>query len=533
MGKNFINLFLALVKLRYKLIWAHARTSNGKIAMLFAVYLIGGLFALFFALGGMGMGAAISTIEPERAEYFARWILTGLFVNGIGLSLLFGVGPRAAFSDQALRRYPLDGRERFWVRQVIGILDPIWLLIISATMGLAIGFLWLGNGSIIRTLLTATIFIAANYLSTIVLLTVVGLVMETRRGSGILGTLVLLLVSFGPLSMALLLKTHKTAVWNAMDVIVRFVPSGAAAEMLVGETLVRAMSGFVLLLLWCVVLLWLLEKLEMRPATVSQITAGNIIWRDMFDQMGELFGMRYAPLISKSLRYHMRCNMIRFSLITAPVIVLAGKYLVPLRNQQGYFFISLAMFFIMSSATAAAMMLNAFGYDDAGIRRYAILPMHFVEALRAISISSLILRGTVIFVSFALWLMFYNNSSISWQMLAMLLSTALASLFLFNAAGFWTSVLSPKNMDFDAMWNNRLSFGSTAVIMIGVIIPVVGLMTLANRLGQSSAIRFWWISPLAMIACIGFYVISFQAIEKLLNARREQLINFISGARDR
>ncbi len=529
MNKDFIKLFLALVRLRYKLIWAHARTDNGKTAMLFAVYLIGGLFALFFALGGLGMGAAISAIEPEQAEYFARWILTGLFINGIGLSLLFGAGPRTAFSDQALRRYPLDGRGRFFVRQLIGILDPIWMMLIAATMGLAVGFLWLAGGSIIRTLLAVLLFIAVNYLATIVLLTVVGMIMETRKGAGILGTIVLLLVSFGPLSIAVLLKTHKTVVWNAMDMIVSFAPSGAAAEMIMAESLVRALSGFILLLLWCVVLLWLLEKLEMRPATVSQTTAGDIVWQDAYDQLGTFFGNRYAPLVSKSLRYHMRCNMIRFSLLSAPVIMLASKYI----KFQGYFFISLMMFFIMSSATAAAMMLNAFGYDDAGIRRYAILPMRFVDALQASSISSLILRGAVIFISFALWLMFYNGDSLSWQMLAMMLSTALASLFLFNAAGFWTSVLSPKIMDFDAMWNNRLSFGAITVIMLGVMIPSVGLMLLANHLNQASVVRFWWVSFLAMIACLGIYVASFRVIEKLLNPRRERLINYISGARDR
>lgn len=533
MNSDFLKSFWALIRLRYRLIWAHARTGNGKIAMLFAIYLIGGLLALFFALGGLGMGAAISSIEPERAEYFARWILLGLFINGIGLSLLFGVGPRAAFSEEALRRYPIDGQQRFLVRQVIGILDPVWLLLISSTLGLAIGFLWLGNGSIIRTLSATLIFIAANYLSTIVLLTVVGLIMETRRGSGVLGTIVLLLVSFGPLLIALLLNTRKTATLNALDRIVSFTPAGAAAELIIGDTMVKALSGLVLLLLWCVALLWALEKLEMRPRNVAQTTAGHIAWRDVYDQLGGFFGKRYGPLVTKSLRYHVRCNIIRFSLLTAPIIVLAGKYLIPHNAKQSYFFISLAMFFIMSSATAAAMMLNAFGYDGAGIRRYAVLPMSFADALRAINLGSLLLRGLAIFVSFALWLIFYNSEGISWPMLLVMISTALASLFLYNAAGFWTSVFSPKNMDFDAMWNNRLSLGANVVIIGGVLIPFWGLMMLANRVTQESALRLWWVFVLVMIACLAIYYLSFQSVEKALIARRERLINLIAGARDR
>lgn len=532
MNNDFLKRFLALVRLRYKLIWAHARTGNGKIAMLFALYLIGGFVALFFALGGVGIGFAITSIEPERAEYFARWMLFGLFVNGIGLSLLFGTGPRAAFSEEALRRYPLDDRERFLVRQLIGILDPVWLLLIACTYGLAIGFWWLGGGSIFRTLLTTTIFIVANYLATIVLLTVVGLVMETRRGSGLIGTIVLLVVSFGPLVIALLVNSRKAAVWNAMDTLLKMTPPGAAAGALLGDTAAIVIGNFILLLVWCLALLWALEKLETRPHSTDQTTAASIIWEDYTDQLSKLFGHRYAPLVNKSLRYHLRCNMIRFSLITAPVIVLAGKYLVPHKGGQGYFAVSLAMFFIMSGATAAAMMLNAFGYDNAGIRRYAFLPIRFVDALRAMNLSSLLLRAFAVFISFALWLVFYSSQVLSLRMLAMMLSTALASLFLYNALGFWTSVFSPKSMDFDAMWNNRLSFGANAVIIGGVLIPFWGLITAVNRLGLTTLLRFWWVPLLLMMACACLYIFSFFAIETSLNSRRERLINLIAGARD-
>lgn len=531
MNKDFLNRFWALVRLRYKLIWAHARTGNGKIAILFAIYLIGGFFALFFALGGAGLGFAITTIEPERAEYFARWILIGLFTNGVGLSLLFGVGPRAAFSEDALRRFPLAARERFLVRQLIGILDPIWLLLITATLGLAVGFLWLGGGSFVRTLTASLIFIVANYLATIVLLTVVGWVMETRRGATILGTSVLLLVSFGPLAIALLVNNRKAAVWNLLDNALRFTPPGAAAAMIAGNTAAHVLSNFILLLLWCLALVWTLEKLESRQIVSSQSSAGSIVWQDYLDQIASLFGTKYAPLVSKSLRYHLRCNMIRFSLLTAPVIVLAGKYLIPIRGERGYFAISLAMFFIMSSATAAAMMLNAFGYDEAGIRRYAILPIQFVDALRAMNLSSLLLRTVAVFVSFAVWLLFYSNEVISWRMLTMMFSTALASLFFYNALGFWTSIYSAKTMDFDAMWNNRLSFGANVVVIVGVLIPFWGIMMLARRLGAEAFLNLWWVMVLLMSVCVALYVFSFYTIEGALKSRREKLINLIAGAR--
>ena len=531
MNKEILHRFWALMRLRYKLIWAYARTGNGKIAMLFAVYLIGGFFALFFALGGVGTGMAISSIEPEQAEYFARWILTGLFINGVGLSLLFGVGPRAAFSEEALRRYPMDAHERFLVRQVIGIFDPIWLLIISATLGLAGGFLWLGGGSFLRTMLAALIFIIANYLATITLLTVVGLVMQTRRGSTVLGTIVLMMISFGPLVVALLINNRKAFAWKAFNKVMEFTPPGAAASMIAGDTAAAVISGFILLLLWCLALLWVLEKLETRPMTSIQAASGSIVWHDYFDQIGELFGQRYAPLISRALRYHLRCKMILFSLITAPVIVLAGQYMFPSRGRQTNISIMLAMFFIMSGATAAAMMLNAFGYDDAGIRRFAVLPIQFVDALRAMNLSSLLLRTVAIFVSFALWLLLYNRQVFSWPLMAMMISTAIAGLFLYNALGFWTSVFSPKTMDFDAMWNNRLSFGAIVVVTVGLMVPFWALMMVGNRIDLETLLRFWWVAPLLMIVCVGLYVFSFYAIESSLKKRRERLINLIAGAR--
>lgn len=531
MNKEFLYRFWALIRLRYKLIWAYARTGNGKIAMLFAVYLIGGFFALFFALGGLGMGMAINSMEPGRVEYFARWILTGLFINGIGLSLLFGAGPRSAFSEEAMRRYPLTARQRFMVRQIIGIFDPIWLLIVSSTFGLAIGFWWLGGGSLFRTVLAVVIFIVANYLATISLLTIIGLIMQTRKGAGVLGTIVLLLISFGPLAIALLINNRKTVAWNALDKLIQFTPPGAAAGVLAGDTAAAVLSSFILLLLWCLALVWALEKLETISFDSSQTVSTTIVWQDYLDQIGDLFGQKYAPLISRGLRYHLRCKMVLFNLLTAPIIVLAGQYLIPHRTAEAHFSIMLAMFYIMSSATGAAMMLNGFGYDDAGIRRYAILPIRFVDALRAMNLSSLLLRTVAVFISFALWLMLYNSQVVSWRMLAMLLSTSLGGLLLYNGLGFWTSVFSPKSMDFDAMWNNRLSFGSILVVTVGMILPFHGLMTLAQRGSLETVLHFWWISALAMIACAGLYAFSFYAIERFLMSRRERLINLIAGAR--
>lgn len=524
--------FWTLVLLRYRLLWAHARTSNGRLAILFAVYLSGGLLTLIFALSGLGLGMALATAEGVEVEFFARWLLTGLFVNGVGLSLLFGAGTRAAFSEESLRRYPLNGRERFIVRQVIGLFDPIWLCLSAATFGLALGFVWLANGSVMRSLLAAAVFIVANYLATVVLLTLIGWAMETHTGTRVLGTLALLAISFGPLAIAVFAGAEHDRAWKLFDPILRFTPAGAAAGLIASDDAATIINSFLLLLIWCVGLAALLQKMEARPRRRQATAGGSIVWQDFYDRISNLFGARYGPLISKSLRYHLRCNLIRFSLFSAPLLVLLSKYFIPRQNLYHSFFIALGVFFIISSATAAMMLLNTFGYDAAGMRRYALLPVPFVTALRAGNLTSLLLRGVVVLVSLALWMVFYRDLIRTWQMPVMLAGTALAGLFLYNALGFWTSVLAPKHMDFDAMWNNRLSLGANIVLIGSMLMPFWSIMVLANRANAATVTRFWWTPLLLLLICIGLYALSFRVIEKPLNARRERLINLLAGARD-
>ncbi|HKX27486.1 MAG TPA: hypothetical protein VJ302_07330 [Blastocatellia bacterium] len=537
---DFPRQFWALARLRYCLIWAHARTGNGKIALLFALYMLGGLMALFFSFGGFGL--ALGIINSGGGEKIARWVLASLFANGIGLSLLFGLGPREAFSEEALRRYPLNAQERFAVRHGIGLLDPIWLILVAGAFGLAGGFIWLGTGSLMTGLPAVFLFIIANYLTTATLLSVIGILLQTRAGSALLGTAVILLVSFGPLAVASVAATHREEVWRLFDVILEVTPPGAAAAMMAGEDGSKLLGGLGLLLFWCIVLIYALSRIENRSPVSPVAAAGNITWNDFYDQLGNLLGGKYGPLLSKSLRYHLRCNLIRFSLITSPIIVLMGKFLIPshrrfaYQNGEGidrFFLVSLAMFFIMSSATGAALMLNLFGYDNAGIRRYAILPTSFADALRAGSLASLLLRAVTVLVAFALWLTFYATETVTWQMIVMILSIALASLFLFNTFGLGTSIFSPKRLDFDAMWNNRLSLGANLVIIGGILLPFWSAMVLAERINQEVFVGFWWLACLILVLCAGFYLFVLSVIDRPLRSRRERLINLIAGARDK
>jgi hypothetical protein len=176
------------------------------------------------------------------------------------------------------------------------------------------------------------------------------------------------------------------------------------------------------------------------------------------------------------------------------------------------------------------MNLNLFGYDGAGIRRYAVLPSTFATALRAGSLASLLVRAVTLLAAGALWIIFAPEHFDA-RTLLIIFGIAGASLFLFNALGLWTSVLSPKASNFDSMWNNRLSFGANvAVFCVGIAFAPV--MMLSGSLDPSDLLRFWPVAVALMALSVGFYLFSMKAIEPVLNWRREKLINLIAGARD-
>jgi hypothetical protein len=529
MTEEFLYKLWILIKFRYRLIWAQVRTRNGRIALLFATYLLGASAGVLFLLSGFG-GAMTSDLFTKDG-FFARWMLSGFFINGLGLSLLFGVGVRDTFAEDSLRRYPLDARERFAIRHVIGLLDPIWLLLSLGVIGMVLGFAWFRHAVLVPGLIAALLFIYANYLTTSLLLLLIGLMMRTRRGSAILAGLALALASSVSVAISVASVKWREWIWQPLDWVMSFTPPGAAAAMMVGESVSRVAANGLLLLAWCVVLAVALRKLETRPAITEPVLASHPLWDEFPERAARLFGPAYAPLVSKSLRYHLRCNMIRFSLITSPLFVLFGKYLIRGRSPSGEVIITFAMFFMTSAATGAAMMLNLFGFDDAGIRRYAVMPTTFAAALRAASFASLTLRALVMLAAFVLWVI-----SARWyfsiRLALLVIGTITASLFLFNALGLWTSVLSAKRSDLDSMWNNRLSFGSNVVMFGGMVVPYVLAMMFSERISPAAAARLWWVPALLLVACIAFYVFSLRAIEVALESRKERLINLIAGATD-
>jgi hypothetical protein len=533
MREEFFKHLWTLTQLRYRLIWARMRTSNGRIILFFAIYLLGVSTALLMAFGGLG--AAIVATRFDESGGLARWTLTMLFINGIGLSLMFGLGTQDAFSEESLRRYPLKSRERFIIRQIIGLLDPIWAFVAAGAFGLAVGFWWFGRGVIILGAAAAALFIAASYLATACLLSFIGRIMRSRAASSMLGIILLTLLSFGPLALSLFAASAAEGLLKLLGRLLLFTPPGAAATMMTEGRPGMALGAAAQLVVWVAALALLLKKSESLWSVAEAKFSGEIsskdFWDGFYDQVARMFGNRYAPLISKSLRYHLRCNMIRFNLLTAPLLVSLIKFSSLWRGARGGIIITFTFFFIISGATGISMSLNLFGYDGAGIRRYAVLPSTFATALRAGSLASLLTRAVAMLATVALWTILTREHFDAWTLLT-IVEIAVAGLFLFNALGLWTSVLSPKSADFDAMWNNRLSFGANVVFFCGVFAPIWFVIVFADTIENSDPSRFWR-PGLAMTALsVAFYLFSMIMIEPVLNSRREKLINLIAGARD-
>jgi hypothetical protein len=524
MPGSFYHQLWILVRLRYLLLWAHSRTSSGRTALLLVLYLILMLILLFFSFGGFSV--AFAAIELGQEEAVARGVLSGLFLSGIFISIAFGVGPRTAFSDVVLRRYPLSAAGRLAARHLIGLLDPIWIILIGTVLGLAIGFALLGAvSSLFIGLVAAWLFIIANYLTTVWLLSLINRALESGRGATILSALVFVLFSFGGL-IAVWLAQLENPLWRSLLAgLLRITPAGTAAALLAGPSLGEGVRNAVLLVAWCSIFAVAVSALERRPPASQALSSMTIPWNNFYDQLARLFGKSYAPLVGKTLRYYLRCNRVRFSLATTPMFAFIGKLMVQNKGEEE-FFVTLALFAFVGFASASAVTLNQFGYDGPGIRRYAIFPVSFAAAIRAGSFTSLFIGSLAIAPTLALWVLF--SHPVEARMVVMLLSSALAGLFFFNALSLWTTVLSPRGVDFRSILSNHLSIGGNAVV-IGGLILIFALAFILRRYTMATVLAHWWVLPLLVVLCFSCYSISERAIGPVAGARRERLIETIAS----
>lgn len=514
-----------LVGMRYKLLWAQARTGAGKAAMFFAVYLVGLIVFAVVTLGFFGTGVAAA--QSGRITLLTQGMLGSFFVSGLTVSLLMGVGPSAAFADQVLRRYPLSDRWRFAAQHLIGVLDPVWLLIGGSLLGLAVGFRWMRVCSLLVSLPAFGLFLAATYLCAAIVGLMVRKLLQYRTAGLILTVLgVLMMLAFVALATTAAASEDASTMWPAANVLIACTPARAAAWLATGPSLFARTAAGVILLSWVLagaIALRIAERIEIAANSQStELPDAD----DYYEVVAGLFPRRLRPLVAKSLRYHLRCNRVRYSLLmTAPILLFISLIGKQSGSDKGT--LLLAFMFVAGFFSTMVMAVNYFGWDAAGMRRYPLLPIGLGDVLKAHSYSSLLLGlldaiGTMIVGIVVLRL------RLSPQSYLFLAFDIVAGLFLLHGVALWIVVWAPKRADFSMMMGNVVSLPAK-LLMVASIMPLFFINS-----GWGPAVDvvagYWRWAALGMLLAMLAYWGSLHATGKLLSARREILIEKLAGA---
>lgn len=514
-----------LVRMRYKLLWAQARTGAGKAAMFFAVYLVGIIIFAVVTLGFVGTG--IAAVQSGRITILTQGMLGSFFVSGLTVSLLMGVGPSAAFADSVLRRYPLSDRWRFAAQHLIGILDPVWLLIGGSLLGLAVGFRWMHVGSLLVSLPAFALFLTATYLCAAIVGLIVRKLLQYRTAGLILTVLgVLLMLAFVVVATTAAASEDPSTIWPEANVLIACTPARAAAWLVTSPSLFARTAAAVILVSWVLagaIALRIAERIEFgtgRPS--SELPDAD----DYYEVVARVFPNRLRPLVAKSLRYHLRCNRVRYSLLmTAPILLFISLIGNQAGSDKGT--LLLAFGFVAGFFSTMVMAVNYFGWDAAGMRRYPLLPIALEDALRAHSFSSLSLGlldaiGTILVGILALRL---RLSAESYLFLAF---DILGGLFFLHAVSLWIVVWTPKRADFSVMMGNVVSLPAK-LLMVASIMPLIVINSgWGPRVDVVSA--HWRWAAAGMLIAVLAYGLSLKLTGRLLVRRREILIEKLAGA---
>jgi hypothetical protein len=475
------------------------------------------------ALGGVG--AAVEAVRLGRGELVASILLSAFFAFALFGALILSAGVNPAFSDAALRRYPLSSFERFGARHVVGLLEPLWIFILALDLGVAVGFVALGVSPCWVALPAALLLFSTNYLLGRLLLSVIEHLMATRNGPLLLAVLLTLLFLL-PGSLAPALARNRALSANAW-IVLRFFPPFAAARVVAGAPVLASVASMLLLLGWCAGLIAALAWLERQPLPSRTVAGAEAQWDHPCDRVAAAFGPALAPLVGKTLRYYIRSPQLKLNYPTAvPLVVLVALTFGHGRSDpMASFFTLIGFISAVGFLSMGIMPANVFGFDGAGFRRYFLLPAPPSVVLRAVALVPLLLAAPSILICIGLWLVFWPGH-FDGRMAVMLLSTGFGGMFLFQGLGLWTSLLAPQAMEFKVRFGMKQPFASTA-LMMGVMVVMFGLVAGLPALGPKVVLGHWWVAPLILLAACGFYLLTLRAGAREFGRRRERMLSMI------
>jgi hypothetical protein len=514
--------------MRYKLLWAQARLRQGRIALMFAGYLIAASLAIVLAAGGVG--AAFASILVGQAEPVARVVLGGAFLNMLVTSVLLGFGMNKVFAETSLRRYPLTVWEQLAARQFIGVLEPLWLLAAALNLGVAAGYAARGLVTPWTGAAAALLLALLNYLLARVLQTLLERLMAARGGAFLAPVLIWTAAVGATLLLPAL--SRSAAARGILFGALEATPPFAAAAILSGQGL--ALPAIVLAL-WLLALSAVLLRLDRLEPPSRAAGGAEAAWSGPVDRLAALLPGVDRPLFARSLRYYLRANKVRFTaLLTVPML---GFILFMAADSQSrsssadpdaLFVAAFFASFAVGVISTTHMDNNVFGYERSGFRRFLLAPAPPLAVLRSVTAASLAVGACQIPVAAAAWTLFSPYSG-QGRMLAVLVANAFTGMFLCRCLAMWASLLAPRRANYFENFGNQLSAGGNVVAMGSVLLPMLLPQLLRSSVLSPVLLRYWWAALLAAPLAALLLHLTLRAGARTFTSRRERLLAVIEG----
>lgn len=514
--------WITLVGLRYRLVWAHARSRQGRMVLFAVGSLAVATAGVLLSLGGLG--AASAAIRLGRAGLVASIVLSGLQLNLVAATVFLGIGTHAALSEATLRRYPLSRASRVASRHVTALLEPLWILALATVIGLAVGFAAMGAGFVWLGVPTALLFVISTYLLASCV-TRVGEWMLSRPG----GLLVVIVVGTGlmmavPLAPAWIARMSDRPGGLPGLALLEFTPPFAAAKAMAGAAFTTALGGVLALMVWCGGLAVLLTAANRLPRHSRSTSGAPARWDHPADRVALLFGPTLAPLAGKMLRYYLRSPQTRYNY---PLALPLLGVMIATNAERDPFLFALAVAPALTTLSTGTLSMNLFGFDGHGFRRYFLLPVRAVDVLRTAALVSLIPGALLLAIGFVAWLALAPGHA-TLRMAGMLLCAGFGGSLFFGALALWTTLLAPRAIPFDLMFGNKLSPAANLLFVLVMVVFFGGYIALA-AFGVDAVLRVWWVAPFFLSGALMFYVATLRAGARVLVARREQMLATIEG----
>jgi hypothetical protein len=514
-----------LIGLRYKLMWAKTRSRNGRIALFVIGYLLFVMLAALIAVGGVGAG--IAAIKSGQAGMVARTSFSGIYMSALMWTLLLGFGMNAVFSETELRRYPLTSTERRLVKFYVGIVDPLWFLILLCDLGMLVGLFLYGDAPLGMGALAVLLLLVSNYALARTLGLLIDRLAETKMGSSIM-LLLIMSVSMLPSVLVPMLR-HNPELTDRILAVLRFTPPFAAADAITAPG-TQAYYGLLLVAAWSVAfiaaLVWV-EKNPFRSRVVQTKAAG---WDNRYERIGALFGAGNAAMVGFWLRFYSRNNRVRtlyfLGLPLAAFLTFSMAH--PQRGTPEWFTAALGAMPVLGYMGTSRIAVNQFGYTGGGFRRFFLLPTDPGATLRAASYASLLMGAGMIPLGLIAWIAFVPRAR-DGREIFMLLCSAITGLLVFNGLGLWSTLYGPRKGNYSSAVGNDLSAAGN-VVVFACILGGLFLPALLKRVAPALlAPDNWAFAAIAPGLAYAFYKISLSLAAPLVYRRREALMKIVEG----